>query len=83
MWWVNYTAAHLADYQVPWAEFHNAFLTCMMRRKYHEFMDLKQDGRSIHDYSKLFNNLAQYALDQVNTDEKKKNHFMTGLSMKL
>jgi hypothetical protein len=46
-------------------------------------MDLKQDGRSMHDYSKLFNHLAQYAPDQVDTDEKKKDCFMIGLSTKL
>jgi hypothetical protein len=37
----------------------------------------------VHDYSKQFNHLAQYALDQVDTDEKKKDHFMIGLSTKL
>jgi hypothetical protein len=37
----------------------------------------------VHDYSKLFNHLALYALDQVDTDEKKKNRFMIGLSTKL
>jgi hypothetical protein len=37
----------------------------------------------VHDYSKLFNHLAQYALDQMNMDEKKKDCFMIGLSTKL
>jgi hypothetical protein len=37
----------------------------------------------VHDYSKLFNHLAQYAPDQVDTDNKKKDHFMIGLSTKL
>jgi hypothetical protein len=37
----------------------------------------------VHDYSKLFNHLAQYAPDQVDTDDKKKNRFMNKLSMKL
>jgi hypothetical protein len=46
-------------------------------------MDLKQGGRSVHDFSKQFNHLAQYAPDQVDTDEKKKDHFMIGLSTKL
>jgi hypothetical protein len=46
-------------------------------------MDLKQGGRSMHEYSKLFNHLAQYAPDQVDTDEKKKDHFMNGLLIKL
>jgi hypothetical protein len=46
-------------------------------------MDLKQGGRSVHDYSKQFNHLAQYAPDQVDTDEKKKDRFMIGLSTKV
>jgi hypothetical protein len=87
-WWANYTATRPTDYQVSWAEFHNAFHTYyipagVMRKKRQEFMDLKQGGRSMHDYSKQFNHLAQYASDQVNTDEKKKDRFMIGLSTKL
>jgi hypothetical protein len=46
-------------------------------------MDLKQGGWSIHDYSKLFNHLTQYVLDQVDTDDKNKHRFMIGLSTKL
>jgi hypothetical protein len=37
----------------------------------------------VHDYSKQFNHLAQYAPDQVHTDKKKKDRFMIGLSTKL
>jgi hypothetical protein len=37
----------------------------------------------VYAYSKLFNHLAQYALEQVDTDEKKKYRFMNGLSTKL
>jgi hypothetical protein len=37
----------------------------------------------VHDYSKQFNHLAQYAPDQVDTDKKKKDRFMIGLSTKL
>jgi hypothetical protein len=54
-----------------------------MRKKRQEFMDLKQGGRSVHDYSKMFNHLAQYVLDEVDMDDKKKNRFMIGLSTKL
>jgi hypothetical protein len=46
-------------------------------------MDLKQGGRSVYNYSKQFNHLTQYAPDQVDTDEKKKDHFMIGLSTKV
>jgi hypothetical protein len=54
-----------------------------MLTKHQEFMDLKQGGRSVHDYSKLFNHLPQYAPEQVDTDDKKKASFMRGLSTKL
>jgi hypothetical protein len=54
-----------------------------MRRKRQEFMDLKQGGRFMHDYSKLSSHLAQYALDQVDTNDKKKDCFMIDLSTKL
>jgi hypothetical protein len=37
----------------------------------------------VHNYSKLFNHLAQYAPNQVDTDDKKKDRFMIDLSTKL
>jgi hypothetical protein len=37
----------------------------------------------VHDYFKQFNHLAQHAPDQVDTDDKKKDCFMIGLSTKL
>jgi hypothetical protein len=72
---------------VSWVEFRDAFCTHyiqagVMRKKHREFMDLKQGGRSVHDYSKQFNHLTQYAPDQVDTNDKK-DRFMTGLSTKL
>jgi hypothetical protein len=87
-WWVNYTTTRPADYQVSWAEFRNTFRahyipSCVMRTKRQEFMDLKQGEKSVHDYSKQFNHLSQYAPDQVDTDEKKNDRFMIGLSTKL
>jgi hypothetical protein len=45
-------------------------------------MDLQQVNQSVYAYSKMFNHLTQYALEQVDTDEKKY-HFMNGLSTKL
>jgi hypothetical protein len=71
-----------------WTEFCNAFHAHYipaggMRKKCQEVMNLKQGRRSMHDYSKLFNHLAQYASDQVDTDDKRKDRFMIGLSTKL
>jgi hypothetical protein len=56
-WWANYITTRPVDYQVSWAEFHGAFCAhyipaSVMRKKRQEFMDLKQGGRSVHDYSK-------------------------------
>jgi hypothetical protein len=88
VWWANYVITRPADYQVSWTEFHSAFHAHhipagTMRKKRQEFIDIKQGGQSMHDYSKLFNHLAQYASDQVDTDDKKKDRFMIGLSTKL
>jgi hypothetical protein len=87
-WWANYTTTRPADYQVLWTEFCIAFCAQyipagVMKKKCQEFMDLKQGERSVHDYLKLFNHLAQYAPDQVDTDDKKNGRFMIGLSTKL
>jgi hypothetical protein len=62
-WWANYIATRPADYQVSWTEFCSAFRAhyipaCVMRKKHQEFMDLKQGGRFVYDYSKLFNHLT-------------------------
>jgi hypothetical protein len=46
-------------------------------------MDLQQVNQSVYAYSKFFNHLAQYALKQVDTGEKRMYHFMNGLSTKL
>jgi hypothetical protein len=59
----QHIATRPTDYQVPWDEFRNAFRTHyipagMMRKKHQEFMDLKEEERSVHDYSKQFNHLA-------------------------
>jgi hypothetical protein len=54
-----------------------------MQSKHREFMDLQQGNQSIYAYSKMFNHIVKYALEQVDTDEKKKHRFMNGLSTKL
>jgi hypothetical protein len=54
-WWASYTAAHPADYHVPWGEFCAAFhghhlSAGTMRRKLAEFLNLHQGNRSIYEY---------------------------------
>jgi hypothetical protein len=55
----------------------------LLGHKRQEFIDLRQGGRSIYDYSKTFNQLAPYVTEQVDTNEKKKDCFMRGLLTKL
>jgi hypothetical protein len=46
--------------------------------KQEEFIWLKQGGDTVMQCLNKFNNLSQYAIDQVNTDLKKKNLFYEG-----
>jgi hypothetical protein len=55
----------------------------VLHMKQEEFMKLKQGGDTVTQYLNKFNHLSQYAIDQVNTDLKKKNCFMRGLSDRL
>ena len=48
--------------------------------KLEEFVRLKQGGDSVMQYLAKFNHLSQYAIEQVNTNLKKKNCFMRGLN---
>jgi hypothetical protein len=51
--------------------------------KQEEFIRLKQGGDTVMQYLNKFNHLSQYAIDEVNTDLKKKNCFMRGLNDRL
>jgi hypothetical protein len=51
--------------------------------KQEEFMKLKQGGDTVTQYLNKFNHLSKYAIDQVNTDLKKRNYFMRGLNDRL
>jgi hypothetical protein len=86
-WWASFITNRLAN-QLRRAEFHEAFRVQhipagIIKSKYREFLDLQQGNQSVYAYSERFNHLAQYALEQVDTDEKKKYRFMNGLSTKL
>jgi hypothetical protein len=71
-WWASFTATRLAN-QVLWDEFHEAFRAQyipagIMKNKHREFMDLQQGNQLVYVYSKIFNHLARYAPEQVDTD---------------
>jgi hypothetical protein len=87
-WWGNFVAVQPANHQVTWEEFKVAFREhCIpegvLHMKQEEFMKLKQGGDTVNQYLNKFNHLSQYAIDQVNTDLKKKNCFMRGLNDRL
>jgi hypothetical protein len=84
-WWGNYVAVQPAGHQITWDEFKLAFREHyipegVLHMKQEEFMKLKQGGDTVTQYLNKFNHLSQYAIDQVNTDLKKRNCFMRGLN---
>jgi hypothetical protein len=87
-WWGNFVAIQPTGHQVTWDEFKLAFREHyipegVLHMKQEEFMRVKQGGDTVMQYLNKFNHLSQYAIDQVNTDLKKKNCFMRGLNDRL
>ena len=87
-WWANFSAIQPAGHQITWEEFKLAFREHyvpegVLHMKQEEFIRLKQGGDTVMQYLNKFNHLSQYAIDQVNTDLKKKNCFMRGLNDRL
>jgi hypothetical protein len=87
-WWANFVAVQPAVHQITWEEFKLAFREHyvpegVLHMKQEEFIRLKQGGDTIMQYLNKFNHLSLYAIDQVNTDLKKKNCFMRGLNDRL
>jgi hypothetical protein len=84
-WWGNYVAVQPTGHRITWDEFKLAFREHyipegVLHMKQEEFMKLKQGGDTFAQYLNKFNHLSQYAIDQVNTDLKKRNCFMRGLN---
>jgi hypothetical protein len=75
-WWDAFVKAHEELETINWQEFRNSFRTHhvpfgMMKHKKKEFEDLKQGSMSVNEYVTRFTQLSRYALDDVDTDEKK------------
>src|SRR6266540_7559844 len=84
-WWQGHFDMQPAGHRFTWAEFRVAFHAFhipkgVMDIKRQEFRDLKQGNKSVMEYAYAFNYLAQYAPEDVSTDEKKRDCFMEGLS---
>ena len=87
-WWETFLAMQSAGHRVPWAEFHAAFKaqhipSSSINIKLHEFLNLKQGSKTVREYVQVFNDLARYAPDHVDTDAKKKECFLEGMTPKL
>jgi hypothetical protein len=87
-WWASYIIALPADHHVPWDEFLTSFCahhlsTGLLHSKLKEFLNLEQGNRSVFNYMRQFNTLAQYGSYHVDTDEKKANLYREGLTVHL
>jgi hypothetical protein len=51
-----------------------------MKLKKKEFVDLKQGSMTVNVYLNSFIQLSRYAPEDINTDEKKQDMFLNGLS---
>jgi hypothetical protein len=75
-WWDTYVEAHEEPETINCQEFRNNFRTHhvpfgMMKLKKKEFEDLEQGSMYVNEYVTQFTQLSRYALDNVDTDEKK------------
>jgi hypothetical protein len=52
----------------------------VIKLKKKEFQDLKQGSMSVNEYVTKFTQLSHYALHEIDTDEKKQEHFLNGLN---
>jgi hypothetical protein len=87
-WWASYIATLPDDHHVPWGEFCTTFCAhhlsaSLLHSKLKEFLDLEQGHRSVFDYTRQFNTLAQYGTYHVDMDEKKANLYRAGLTIHL
>jgi hypothetical protein len=87
-WWASYITALPADHHVPWGEFCTTLWSHhlsvgLLRSKLKEFLYLEQGNNRVFDYTRQFNNLAQYRSYHADTDEKKANLYRAGLTIHL
>jgi hypothetical protein len=84
-YWETYCNTHANVDTIIWNEFKACFRTHYvprgtMKLKSKEFADLKQDGMTVNEFLNSFIQLSRYAPDDINTDEKKQDVFMSGLN---
>jgi hypothetical protein len=84
-WWDAYVEAHEEPKSINSQEFKNSFRSHhvplgMMKLKKKEFKDLKQVSMTVSEYVTRFTQLSHYALDNMDTNEKKQDWFLNGLN---
>jgi hypothetical protein len=84
-WWETYCNTHANADTITWNEFKSRFRTHYvprgtMKLKRKEFANLKQGGRTVNEYLNSFIQLSRYAPDDINTDKKKQDVFLSGLN---
>ena len=75
-WWENYCAAAKDASTITWKEFVEEFRryhipAATLKRKADEFRELRQGNMSVEEYTYQFIELARYAPEEVDKDEKK------------
>ncbi|KAK1694310.1 hypothetical protein QYE76_011007 [Lolium multiflorum] len=84
-WWDNIVAVYPADKVFTWDEFKRKFRESnvpesIVELKRREFESLEQKDKAILTYVREFSGLSRYAVEEVNTEDKKKKRFMRGLN---
>jgi hypothetical protein len=87
-WWENYTTATPDVSTITWKEFEEQFHSyhipsATLKRKADEFRELCQGNMSVEEYTHKFGELARYAPEEVDKDEKKQDKFKKGLNAEL
>ena len=87
-WWENYCAAAEDTTTITWNEFVKEFRryhipAATIKRKADEFRTLQQGSMSVEEYTYQFMELAHYAPEEVDKDERKQDMFKKGLSPEL
>src|SRR3954470_20788760 len=83
-WWEGVRARLREGKVLTWAEFSEKFKkahipTALIRRMKDELHHLKQGGMTMVGYVDRFTQLSRYALEEVDTEEKRKDRFLDGL----
>jgi len=87
-WWENYCATAEDASTITWKEFVKEFRryhipSTTIKQKADEFRALQQGSMSVEEYTHQFMELARYAPEEVDNDEKKYDMFKKGLNPEL